>query len=58
MDRTIQYFQDLVRVENAESIFFHFSLFHFFPVFEVKHAQSIFDGKRKQNGVENGKKTV
>ena len=38
--------------------FFHVSPFIVSPIFEVKNAESIFDGKRKTNGVENGKKTV
>ena len=39
-------------------MFFPFLTFPFFSIFEVENAQSIFDGKRKKNGVENGKKTV
>ena len=35
-----------------------FSTVPCFSIFEVKHAESIFDGKRKHNGVENGNKTV
>ena len=51
-----KYILDLVRVANAQSIFFHFSLFHFLSIFEVENTQSICEGKRKNNGVENGKK--
>ena len=52
-------YMDLVSVNNAQSIFFPCLTFPFlFSIFEVENAQSIFDGKWKNNGVENGKKTV